>query len=51
MKTPIEILASETWPEMVCKKYSPAHWKDLQQELFLLIATELSDKAARNRQH
>jgi DNA-directed RNA polymerase specialized sigma24 family protein len=47
MKTPIEILASETWPAMVCKKYSPAHWKDLQQELFLLIATELSEKAAR----
>jgi len=47
MKTPTEILASEAWPEMVCKKYSPAHWKDLQQELFLMIATELSEKAGR----
>jgi hypothetical protein len=39
-----EILASEQWPEQVCKKFSP-HWQDLQQELFLLLATDLNAKA------
>lgn len=47
MKSAVDILATEKWPEMVCKKFSPLHWKDLQQELFLLIATDLQEKAAK----
>ena len=45
MKTPMEVMAAAPWCEMVCKKYSPLHWKDLRQELFLLIATDLAEKA------
>ncbi len=44
--TVVEILASEAWPEQVCRKFSP-HWQDLRQELFLLMATDLNAKAER----
>ena len=47
MKTATEILATESWPKEVCRKYSPHAWQDLQQELFLLIATDAADKAAK----
>lgn len=40
-----QILCSEQWPEQVCRKFAPNDWKDLQQELFLLLMTDLKDKA------
>lgn len=45
MKSAIEIMSTEPWCELVCKKISPLHWEDLRQELFLLIATDLTEKA------
>jgi hypothetical protein len=40
-------LAQAPYADSVCQTFAPGYWEDLRQEVFLLLCTELEDRAVK----